>query len=126
MKFQGRSKRKFTGGRRVANRGKRKFELGREAGEPHIAPIRKKVVRTLGGNSKVRLLRCDVVCVSDSKTGKSKMAKIENVTGNEANLHYIRRNILTKGSIIKTDMGSARVTNKPGQDGTINAILISE
>ncbi|MHC1632040.1 MAG: 30S ribosomal protein S8e [Methanotrichaceae archaeon] len=124
MKCQGKSKRKFTGGRRIFNRGKRKYELGREAGEPHVAPIRKKTVRTRGGNTKARLLRCDIVCVADPKKGTSKKAKIENVVDNNANLHYIRRNILTKGAIIKTDLGNAQITNTPGQEGTINAILI--
>ena len=39
-------------------------------------------------------------------------------------LHYMRRNILTKGAIIKTELGDARITNRPGQDGVINAILL--
>jgi len=126
MKFQGRSKRKFTGGRRIFCQGKRKCELGREAGEPHVAPTRKKTIRIRGGNEKIRLLRCDVACVADPKTGKSKTAKIESVADNGANLHYVRRNILTKGAIIKTDLGDAQITNRPGQEGAISAILISE
>jgi small subunit ribosomal protein S8e len=126
MKFQGKSRRKFTGGRKLTNRGKRKYELGREAGEPHVAPTRKKTIRTRGGNAKIRLLRCDVACVTDPKSGKSSNAKIESVVDNSANLHYIRRNILTKGAIIKTDLGEARITNRPGQEGAINAILIAE
>ena len=51
-------------------------------------------------------------------------AKIEIVTANPANRHYVRRNIMTKGTIIKTDKGDARVTSRPGQDGVINAVLI--
>jgi len=126
MKWQGNSKRKFTGGRLISNRGKRKCELGREAGEPHIDVTRKKQIRARGGNSKVRLLRCDIACVSDPKTGKSKTAKIESVKDNRANLNYIRRNIITKGAIIKTSLGDARVTSRPGQEGVVNAVLVSE
>jgi small subunit ribosomal protein S8e len=63
--------------------------------------------------------------VTDPATKTSKTVKIETVTGNPANKNYIRRNIMTKGSIIKTEIGSARITNRPGQEGSINAILIS-
>ncbi|MDF0590054.1 30S ribosomal protein S8e [Candidatus Methanocrinis natronophilus] len=126
MKWQGKSKRKFTGGRLISNRGKKKYELGREAGEPYIDATRKKNIRTRGGNSKVRLLRCDVACVSDPKTGKSKTAKIESVKENSANLNYIRRSIITKGAIIKTSLGTARVTSRPGQEGVVNAVLVFE
>lgn len=126
MKWQGNSKRKFTGGRLISNRGKRKYELGREAGEPNVDTTRKKQIRTRGGNTKIRLLRCDTAHVADPKTGKSKTAKIESVTDNSANLNYIRRNIITKGAIIKTELGEARVTSRPGQDGIVNAILVAE
>jgi small subunit ribosomal protein S8e len=126
MKWQGNSKRKFTGGRLISNRGKRKDELGREAGEPNVDVTRKKQIRTRGGNSKMRLLRCDVASVADPVTGKSKNAKIESVKDNSANLNYIRRNIITKGAIIKTELGDARVTSRPGQDGIVNATLIAE
>ncbi|KUK44753.1 MAG: 30S ribosomal protein S8e [Methanothrix sp.] len=126
MKWQGNSKRKFTGGRLISNRGKRKDELGREAGEPNVDVTRKKQINTRGGNSKVRLLRCNAASVADPATGKSKMAKIETVNDNSANLNYIRRNIITKGAIIKTELGDARVTSRPGQDGVVNAILVAE
>jgi len=36
----------------------------------------------------------------------------------------MRRSILTKGAIIKTEIGDARITNRPGQDGIINAVLL--
>ena len=57
---------------------------------------------------------------------KNVTAKIERVIGNPANRHFIRRNILTKGTIIKTDKGKAKITSRPGQDGVINAVKISE
>jgi small subunit ribosomal protein S8e len=65
-----------------------------------------------------------VAVVADPVTGKSKSVKIETVKDNKANLHYMRRNILTKGAVIKTEIGDARITNRPGQDGIINAILL--
>ncbi|VVB97791.1 30S ribosomal protein S8e [uncultured archaeon] len=124
MKFQGRSIRKYTGGRLIQSRGKRKFELGGETANTHLGETIRKTVKTLGGQEKVRLLRDNTAIVTDPKTKTSKKVKVETVTGNPANIHYVRRNIVTKGSIIKTEIGSARVTNRPGQDGSINAILI--
>ncbi|MDD1752395.1 MAG: 30S ribosomal protein S8e, partial [Methanotrichaceae archaeon] len=50
--------------------------------------------------------------------------KIETVIDNKANLHFRRRSIITKGAIIKTDLGEAMVTNRPGQHGVINAVLL--
>ena len=47
------------------------------------------------------------------------------VVENPANRHFVRRNIMTKGTVIETEKGKARITSRPGQDGTINAVLIS-
>jgi small subunit ribosomal protein S8e len=124
MKFQGKSVRKYTGGRLIRQRGKKKYELGGEQANTHLGEIIRKTVKTLGGQLKVRLLRAQTAIVTDPSTKTSKTVKIETVTGNPANTHYVRRNIVTKGSIIKTEIGSARVTNRPGQEGSINAVLI--
>lgn len=124
MKWQGRSTRKYTGGRLVQARGKRKFELGGENANTHLGEISKKIVKVLGGNEKVRLLNANMAMVTDPATKTSKKVKIETVTGNPANKNYTRRNIMTKGSVIKTELGSARITNRPGQEGGINAVLI--
>jgi len=124
MRWQGKYGRKPTGGRLIPARGKRKYETGREQSDTTIAPLRTKKIETLGGNQKMRMLRADVATVADPKTGQTKTVKIETVMDNKANLHYMRRNILTKGAVIKTELGPARITNRPGQDGTINAILL--
>lgn len=108
----------------IPARGKRKYEVGREQSDTTIAAVRVKKVETMGGNQKMRMLRGDLVTVADPVTGQSKVVKIERVSENKANLHYMRRNILTKGAIIKTEIGDARITNRPGQDGVINAILL--
>jgi len=125
MKFQGKSTRKYTGGRLIQARGKRKYELGGEQANTHLGDTIRKTVKTLGGQLKVRLFRAQTAIVTDPSTKTSKTVKILTVTGNPANKNYIRRNIMTKGSIIKTEIGSARITNRPGQEGSINAILIS-
>ncbi len=124
MKWQGKPTRKYTGGRIIRARGKRKFELGGEPANTHLGETIRKAEKIMGGSGKVSLLRESTAIVTDPSTKKSKRVKIETVTGNPANIHYVRRNIVTKGSIIKTEIGSARVTNRPGQEGSINAVLI--
>ena len=126
MQYQGKSRRKFTGGRRIASKGKRKSELGREAAEPHLDETRRKNVDTLGGNRKVRLLRCNMVNVTDPSNNTTRQVSIETVVDNESNKHYIRRNILSRGGIVRTEIGNARITSRPGQDGVVNAVLIKE
>lgn len=125
MKFQGKSTRKYTGGRLIRSRGKKKYELGGEPANTHLGETIRKPAKKLGGKIKVRLLRTQTATVTDPATKTSKTVKIETVTGNPANIHYIRRNIVTKGSVIKTEIGTARVTNRPGQEGSVNAVLIS-
>ena len=43
---------------------------------------------------------------------------------NPSNVNYVRRNIVTKGAVIETSEGRARVTSRPGQTGQVNAVLI--
>ncbi|WP_370573623.1 30S ribosomal protein S8e [Methanomethylovorans sp.] len=124
MKWQGRSRRKYTGAKIKAYRSKRKFELGREPADTRLDDIKIKLVSTMGGNSKIRLLQCNMANVTDAN-GKTQKTIIETVVGNEANEHYVRRNILTKGSVIRTPVGNARITSRPGQDGVVNAVLLS-
>jgi small subunit ribosomal protein S8e len=124
MKWQGKSRRKPSGGRDRRNRGKRKFENGCDATDTHLAATRSRKVRTFGGNQKMRLYRCDVANVTDPKETTTRKTTIETVEGNPANQYYTRRNIITRGAIIKTELGSARVTNRPGQEGVVNAVLI--
>ena len=126
MQYQGKSRRKFTGGRRIAAKGKRKSEIGREAAEPHMDETRRKIVDTLGGNRKVRLLRCNMANVTDPSNNSTRQVSIETVVDNESNKHYIRRNILSRGGIVRTEIGNARITSRPGQDGVVNAVLIKE
>jgi len=124
MKWQGRSRRKYTGAKIKAYRAKRKFELGREPADTHLEDVKVKMVPTRGGNNKIRLLQCNVANVTDTN-GKTQKTSIETVVGNEANEHYVRRNILTKGSVIRTPIGNARITSRPGQDGVVNAVLLN-
>ncbi|MDR3102211.1 MAG: 30S ribosomal protein S8e [Methanocalculaceae archaeon] len=124
MLWQGRSVRKSTGGRYHANRGKKRFEIGRYPADTIVGETRVRTIRVTGGNTKVRALRCEYANVSDRKTGKIQMTRIYSVAENAANPNYVRRNLMTKGAIIATELGKARIVSRPGQDGVINAVLI--
>ena len=100
-----------------------KFKLGRESADTHVNETKRKNISTRGGNRKVRLLQGNVVNVTDAQ-GKTQSTTIETVIGSAANEHYVRRNIVTKGSVIKTPLGDAKVTSRPGQDGVVNAVLL--
>ena len=125
MQWQGRSVRKPSGGRYHTSQGKKRSEIGRAPAETHIGEERKKIVRTFGGNQKVRALRADYATVANPATGETHKAKIETVEANSANPNYVRRNLLTKGAIIKTDIGRARIVSRAGQDGVVNAVMLA-
>ena len=123
--WQGKSKRKTSGGRRRYARKKRKFEIGREQQYASVGDTKRKLYRTRGGkSSKVRVLGAEYVNVVDPKTKKTKRVKVVTVRTNPANPHFVQRNIITKGATIQTEIGEARVTSRPGQDGTLNAVLV--
>lgn len=124
MQWQGESIRKVTGGRRRPAQMKRRREIGLAPADTHIGADRHRIIRTRGGNEKIRALRATYANVTNPKNGETKKAKIETVEKNTANPNYVRRNLLTKGAVIKTELGSARITSRPGQDGIINALLL--
>ena len=123
--WQGKAKRCKTGRRIRYARGKRKFEIGREAHLTVLGKSKLKQVRTRGNNRKTRVLTADVAYVVDPKSKQTVKTEIITVVENPANIHYVRRNIMTKGAIINTKLGKARITSRPGQSGTINAVLLS-
>jgi len=100
-------------------------EIGRSPAETHIGEDRRRIIRTYGGNRKVRALRVEYASVADPATGEIRKAKIETVEKNPANPNYVRRNLLTRGAIIRTEAGRARIVSRPSQDGVVNAVLLS-
>jgi len=120
------SLRKPTGGRYKRGYKKKKaYELGRFPAFTKLEKRRVKYVRTMGNHRKVRMLSTDTANLFNPKTKKYEKAKITTIVENPANRHFVRRNIMTKGTVIDTDKGKARITSRPGQDGTVNAVLIS-
>ncbi len=122
--WHGKSRRLPTGARRKKFRKKRKYEMGRDPAETVLGPDKRKIVRIRGGNFKIKLLSTEFANVTDPSTKITKKVKITGVLENPANIDYSRRGVITRGAIIKTELGLARVTSRPGQNGTVNAILI--
>ena len=116
--------RKRTGGRRRPFRNKKRYQLGREPAETTLGEPRFQVIDSRGTGQKVRALATNVASVAVD--GETVEAEIENVVENPSNVNYVRRNIITKGAIIETSEGRARVTSRPGQHGQVNAVLIEE
>ena len=114
---------KSSGGKYHANRKKKRYEL---AGIPRIVKLRErkvKILRVRGGNLKPVLLSFDLANVTDKK-GKTKKVKITNVLETPSNRFLARQNILVKGAVIETEAGKAKITNRPSQEGCINAIVV--
>lgn len=117
--------RKITGGRYVAKRKKKKYERKGLTRVVKLNQVKKKVLRTRGGNNKTVLLSGNEVNLIQ-KDKKCVKTKIKNVLETSANRFLARQNVLVKGAIIETELGKAKITNRPSQEGTINAILIEE
>ena len=116
---------KITGGRRHPLRIRRKYETDRYPNEAVNGAQVTITRRIRGNNRKTALKSVDFVNLasSDSKVKKTKILKVlENATNND----YKRRGIITKGAILETEDGKCRVVSKPGQDGIVNAILVTE
>jgi small subunit ribosomal protein S8e len=122
--WQGLSTRKPSGGRLIRARKKLRFEVAPEDAETKLGGHAQKLIRARAGAQKVKLLATDSIVVMDQKTGKASKATIKTVTENPANIHYVRRNILTKGAVVDTDKGKVRVTSRPGQSGALSGVLV--
>jgi small subunit ribosomal protein S8e len=124
--WQGRSRRKRTGGRLRPIRKKRKFEISRELQHATIGPGTVKHYRVRGGNEKLRILTTTKVNVYDPATKAMKVATIVTVRENPANPNYVQRNIITRGAILETDLGLVQIRSRPGQDGVLNAVRVAK
>jgi small subunit ribosomal protein S8e len=123
--WQGRSRRKRTGGRLRPIRKKRRFEIGREQQHATLGGGTVKRYRVRGGNLKLRILTTQTINVFDPATKKMQKAKVITVRENPSNPNYVQRNIITKGAILETELGLVRVRSRPGQDGVLNGVRVA-
>lgn len=127
MFSQFRSQRKKTGGLYSEIRKKKKRDLGSDFLPVHLKEKEKtKKVRMTGGSEKIKMLQAAKANVLDVQTGKSQISKIITVKENPANPHFVRMNVITKGAVVETELGLAKVTSRPGQDGVVNAVLVGK
>ncbi|HEX2306670.1 MAG TPA: 30S ribosomal protein S8e [Nitrososphaeraceae archaeon] len=118
--------RKYTGGRKIAMRSRRKFELDRYPNEAVIGSNLEVTRRVRGDNRKMALKTVEFANVSNYEEKKTTRSKILRVMKNTANKDYERRGVITKGTVIETELGLARVVSRPGQVGLINAIQLKK
>ncbi len=119
-------KRKLSGSRYRTSRKKKHFELGGTPAFTKLDKPRRVVKRVMGAHLKIKSLAIDYANLYDPKTKSYSKTAIKTITDNPANRNFVRRNIITKGAILETEKGKAKVTSRPGQTGTVNAVLISE
>lgn len=124
--WHGERGKKRTGGEITLSRKKKKRELGSLPIFTEIGKEKKIEYKTKGGGRKIKVFAVEFANVLDPATKKMKKVKILDVVGNPANPDFVRRKIISKGAIIKTEIGNARVTSRPSQDGIVNAVLIEE
>jgi small subunit ribosomal protein S8e len=117
---------KVTGGKVNQVRKKKKYMRGSIPLLTVLGDPKNKVVKALGGQKKVKLISVDYVNLTDQKTKKANKVKIIGIVEHRDNPHYTRRGIITKGSIVRTESGLAKITSRPSQHGIVNGILIEE
>ena len=120
--WQDNSTTKKTGGRTRKYRKHKKDQIGSEFSAPETGEQRIIKRRVRGGDNKNVVKRANKVNVA--KDGEVVNAEIESVEENPANKNFVRRSLLTKGTVIETSEGKAEVTSRPGQEGLVNAKLI--
>jgi small subunit ribosomal protein S8e len=118
--------RKISGGRYKKQRKKKLYEKKGKVRVVKLGPLKNKKLITRGGGEKIVLLSTDEVNALNKKTRKSQKTKIKNVLETPSNRFLARQNILLKGAIIETELGKAKITNTPSQEGSIQAVLVEE
>ncbi len=114
--------RKISGGKYKKPRKKKLHEL---QGKPRVVKLgekKVKLIRASGGHKKLTSLSQDTINLITK--GKAQKTKIKTVLETPSNRFLARQNILTKGAIIETDLGKAKITNRPSQEGIVQGILI--
>jgi small subunit ribosomal protein S8e len=113
---------KITGGRRHPLRTRRKYEMDRFPNEALMGDQITVTRKVRGKNVKTSIKTIDSVNLAiDSKIKRVKIIRVlENATNND----YQRRGVISKGALLETEEGKCRVVSRPGQHGTVNAILV--
>ena len=117
---------KPSGGRFWPSKKKRAYEIGSDPINTKVgAKTTTKKKKLRGGSRITQILTASHANLMIEK-GKFKKSKILTVKENLANRHFARMNVITKGAIVETEDGLARITSRPSRDGIVNAVLIKK
>jgi len=116
--------RKISGGKYHKFRKSRLCETQNQERIVMLGTTKRKYIRIRAGHIKAILLKTNIANIFSDK--KAKRANITNVIETPQNKFFARQNRLMKGAIIETSLGKARITNRPSQEGQVNAVLIKE
>lgn len=84
-----------------------------------------KLVRVRGGGFKLRLISGNEVNVAIGE-GITKRAKILSFVENPSDKALSRRGVITKGALVRTELGIVKITSRAGQHGILNGVLVRE
>lgn len=116
---------KISGGKYIKRRKKKLFEI---PGQKRIVVLgkEKKKSKKIRGNKtrKFFLLTVNFVNVKTGERGKDKKVEIKNVLETPSNKFLARQKVITKGSIVETELGKVRITNRPSQERVANGVLV--
>ncbi len=115
--------RKISGGKYIKRRKKKFYERTGQKRVVKLGKEKRKNKRTKGGNKKTFLLKAKFINVKN-KDKKQTKVEIKNVLETPSNRFLARQNILTKGTIVETELGKVKITNRLTQEGVVNGILI--
>ncbi len=114
--------RKVSGGRYKRPKKKKLRERHHQARIVKLGNTKTKKIKTRSGSKKTVNLTNNIVNISGKNQNKKSI--IKTVLETPSNTFLARQNILVKGAIIETELGKAKITNRPPQEGNIQAILI--
>lgn len=121
--YQGRQGRTETGKKYKLHSKKKKARMGRPPILTRIGSKSLKKQRVRGANLKIKIKSIDEVNVLlGNKTYKK--AKIIAFVDNKATPALLKNKIITKGAIVKTDLGDVKITSRPGQQSVLNGVLL--
>ncbi len=126
---------KVSGGVRTTLRAsdKRLAWKGGEATLTTIAPSEEAIdritARGMGNTEKVKLRKGRFVVATSPDSKKAAKYEVLSVVENHADTQFARRNIITKGAVVKASAGSGadvyvKVTSRPGQHGTVSGVVL--
>jgi small subunit ribosomal protein S8e len=121
------TKRYGNGKRKVKFRDKKRYEIGNYFSATKLADAKKDKdvtsdIRRRGGKVTAKLKSAAFANLL-TKSGYKKV-RIKGVLESKDNRNFARQNLITKGTVINTDLGKAVVVNRPGREGSVNAKLV--